>query len=50
MEAREAALKGEWSKVEIGATAVDTGFADRAAWERFATNLRTDAGAELEGI
>jgi hypothetical protein len=30
--------------------AVDTGFADRAAWERFATNLRTDAGAELEGI
>jgi hypothetical protein len=30
--------------------AVDTGFADRAAWERFATNLRTDAGAELEGV
>jgi len=29
--------------------AVDNGFADRAAWERFATNLRTDPGAELEG-
>jgi hypothetical protein len=28
--------------------AVDTGFADRQAWDSFATRLRTDAGAELE--
>jgi hypothetical protein len=29
--------------------AVDTGFADRAAWESFAARLRADSGAELEG-
>jgi hypothetical protein len=29
--------------------AVDNGFADRAAWESFATRLRIDPGAELEG-